>query len=194
GHDKRGRRQLERHRDALREHGRHRETAQVRDPEVTPDHSAEPKRVLHRKRAVEAHEHPCPRQLLGGHVRAEQRDRGIAGNEVDHEPDAHRRQEKHRQKLDQAEQDVPGHQALCSARPAPPRSTRTWSVSARALSDSTDNVITMPGNRPYQGAWWRNERPVLSIEPQEGVGGWVPSPRNDSAASSSIATAPVTAT
>ena len=52
-------------------------------------------------------------------------------------------------------------------------------------------MITMPGNRPYHGAWWRNERPVFSIEPQEGVGGWVPSPRNESAASRSMATAAV---
>ena len=55
-------------------------------------------------------------------------------------------------------------------------------------------MITMPGKSPYHGAWWRNERPVFSMEPQEGVGGWVPSPRNESAASRSIATAPVTAT
>ena len=53
--------------------------------------------------------------------------------------------------------------------------------------------MTMPGKRPYHGAWWRKDRPVLSIEPHEGAGGWVPSPRNESAASSSMATAPVTA-
>ena len=55
-------------------------------------------------------------------------------------------------------------------------------------------MITMPGKSPYHGAWWRNDRPVFSIEPHEGVGGWVPSPRNESAASRSMATAPVTAT
>src|SRR6185436_7106122 len=189
--------QLERHRETLPQHRRDRQPVEIRDAEVALHDAAEPQGVLHRQRAVEPHEGPRPAELLGARVTPEERDRGVAGDEVDHQPDPDRRHQEHGQELEEPEEDVACHQArrsAATARPAPPRSTSVWSVSANALSESTESVITIPGKSPYHGAWWRKDRPVFSMEPHEGVGGWVPSPRKESAASRSMATAPVTAT
>ena len=49
------------------------------------------------------------------------------------------------------------------------------------------SMIARPGMVVMWGAISRKSRPVATIRPQEAVGGWTPSPRNDSAASTRMA-------
>src|SRR5207244_6426547 len=56
----------------------------------------------------------------------------------------------------------------------------------------TATKIAAPAESEYQGVWVRYLRPVSSMEPQDGVGGWTPSPRNESAASVRVAFANAT--
>src|ERR671917_406811 len=57
------------------------------------------------------------------------------------------------------------------------------------LNASTVTKIAKPGAKAIQGATSRYWDPVRSIEPQLGVGGWTPTPRNDRDASVTIAVA-----
>jgi hypothetical protein len=47
-------------------------------------------------------------------------------------------------------------------------------------------MSTRPGNVEIHQAESRYSRPSCTMPPQEGVGGWIPSPRNDSVASSTM--------
>ncbi len=52
------------------------------------------------------------------------------------------------------------------------------SVSPNRLKPNTARLMASPGKIASQGACSMNARPVLlSISPQDGVGGWVPTPR-----------------
>ena len=65
-----------------------------------------------------------------------------------------------------------------------PRGSRcARSPSPSRLNASTVMAIARPGKISAHGACASMSRPSDSISPRDGVGGWVPSPRNDSAAS-----------
>src|SRR5260370_25242086 len=58
------------------------------------------------------------------------------------------------------------------------------------LNPKTASEMAAPGNTAIQGAWYMNERPDPdSMPPQDGYGGGIPKPRNESADSARI-TAP----
>src|SRR5262249_21729149 len=62
------------------------------------------------------------------------------------------------------------------------------SVSPKRLKPKTARLIARPGKIASHGACSMKARPVLdSIKPHDGVGGWVPTPRNDKVASIRIA-------
>src|SRR5215467_3895600 len=58
--------------------------------------------------------------------------------------------------------------------------------SPKRLKPSTVTKIARPGNRANHGFWWMKATLALRSHPQLGVGGWVPSPRNDRVASTMI--------
>src|SRR5687767_14124952 len=62
-----------------------------------------------------------------------------------------------------------------SRRPSPSR-----------LNETTVRTMASPGKVEIHQAVIMASRPSLTIEPHDGVGGWTPNPRNDSAASSRI--------
>src|SRR5439155_18660329 len=58
----------------------------------------------------------------------------------------------------------------------------------KRLKPKTARRIARPGKIASHGACSRKARPVLErIKPHDGVGGWVPTPRNESVASIRIA-------
>ena len=57
------------------------------------------------------------------------------------------------------------------------------------LNDSTTRKIARPGHIAIHGALVRKRWAALSMLPQDGAGGYWPSPKNDSAASAMIAAA-----
>jgi hypothetical protein len=51
------------------------------------------------------------------------------------------------------------------------------------LKPSTVRKMAGPAKKPTQGACSSSRRPMASMIPQDGIGGWVPHPRNEWAAS-----------
>src|SRR5437899_7535683 len=71
-------------------------------------------------------------------------------------------------------------------------SSASRSPSPSRLRLRTARKIAAPAENEYHGVWVRYFRPVSSMEPHDGVGGWTPSPRNESAASVRMALAKAT--
>src|SRR3989442_15758365 len=89
-------------------------------------------------------------------------------------------------------------QRYCSipARPTQPLrlvtcrgSSASRSPSPMKLIDTTARKMKSPGKIAIHGAWFISLGASLSMLPQLGVGGWIPSPRNDSVLSEMIAAA-----
>src|SRR6185503_11481002 len=95
--------------------------------------------------------------------------------------------------------DVVAHGREMSGKPAPrgmAARTARGSIASRSaspsrLNPSTAAPIASPGNTDVHGACrsWYKSRPSAIIEPQLGVGGWTPRPRNDSDDSAMMAPA-----
>src|SRR5690606_7989686 len=62
----------------------------------------------------------------------------------------------------------------------------SWSASPTRFTATTVSTMATPGARLIHGAVTSSERDQKIMPPQEGVGGWTPSPRKDSPASSRI--------
>src|SRR5690606_20846591 len=85
-----------------------------------------------------------------------------------------------------------GHQPLPAADSIAERcrgSSASRSASPVTLNDRTTAKMATPGKTAIHQASWMKPRPSASIRPQEGSGGWVPRPMNDSAASARMAKA-----
>ena len=65
-------------------------------------------------------------------------------------------------------------------------SRRSRTQSPRMFSESTVTRIAMPGRIETHQACSMRPRPSATITPHDGVGGGMPTPRNESAASSTI--------